>query len=157
MAGFAGAARAEDVMLEPIHINDAKSCREVLTDFAWTCDEFDRPHWREFIEAMDGESKSFWEKYDASAAIRDLDLDGRDDLILRVRSALTCGINECESYIFFADIPSSGTRKAVSIRNGGHLIYYRVSSGRPEIRFEDANWLDVNDLKKHLQPAILFK
>lgn len=158
VVGMTGAARAENVVLELIRLQDAADCRTALAEYAWACEAFDKPHWQEFIEAVDGEDKTFWEKYSAAFVKTDLDKDGKDDLILKVNSALTCGMRNCDNYFFFSRISSNDARREVAISGMGSVIYYRSSDGKHEIRFEsEVLWFDIAELKTQTHPSILFK
>jgi hypothetical protein len=158
VVGLSGAAQAEDVVLKLTRIQNAADCRTMLAEYAWTCDAFDKPHWREFIEAVDGENKTFWEKYSAAFIKTDLDKDGADDLILKVYSVLTCGVRNCDNYFFFSNSTSDTSRREAAISSMGDNIFYRSNDGKHEIRFEEETvWFDIDELKTQTYTSTLFK
>jgi hypothetical protein len=157
VGGLTGAARAEDVVLELVPIHSAADCRTALVEYAWTCEAFDKPHWREFIEAVDRESKPFWDKYYVSFVKADIDKDGKDDVILKVHSALTCGVRNCDNYFFFSEVSDENSRHELAISSVSSRIYYRSNGEKHEIRFDDESiWFDINELKEKTHPSILF-
>ena len=95
-------AQDRDFRLTATDIHSDKECHTILAEFNWVCQEFSHSGW----ERTYGDP--FWAESGLRAFRHDLDLDGRDDVILEVGRKEKCDPTDgCKRYYLFGDQPAA--------------------------------------------------
>jgi hypothetical protein len=116
--GLAGAARAEDVVLEGVEVRSGEECLEVLAEFNWLCRQFELEGW------VNDFGYPYWTRSQLLFYRYDLDRDGLDDAIVKIQGGGYCargGLYSCPHYFLFGDQPASAAPHRFHIRQGGGI------------------------------------
>jgi hypothetical protein len=118
VVGSAGAARAEDVVLEGVEVRSGEECLEVLGEFGKVCQNFERPEWARAY------GKPFWDLGQLLFYRRDIDLDGTDDGIVSIEGLPRCprGGELCEHMVLFGEINVPDTIRILRTRMWGYPV-----------------------------------
>jgi hypothetical protein len=120
MAGFAGAAQAEDVVLEGVEVRSGEECLEVLGEFNWICRQFELEGWvNDFGHPYWTDSQILFYRYD-------LDRDSLDDAIVKIQGGGYCargGRYSCPHLFLFGDQPVSLAPHRFDITQGGGILF----------------------------------
>lgn len=119
LMGWAGAAWAEDMVLEGVEVDNAEACMTTLAEFNWLCRQFELEGW------VNSFGRPYWPTNQIVIYRHDLDEDGLEDAIVKIQGGGYCargGRLNCAMLLLFGDQPPSDAPHSRIISGGGHIL-----------------------------------
>jgi len=125
-------------------------CSGNLYEFGWVCEEFESTNWNNTYD------HNFWDTGYINAEIVDLDIDGRNDLILRINHSGYCGTAGCKYLFFFGDHEVVNPPRIFGVNARNHPTL-DIVDGEPTLWFyPDGAIFNISSIKAQSETASRF-